>query len=72
MVPNSPVGKGSYIGKNVVLMPCFVNTGSYNDEGTMMFLVEQEVAVRLEKIAISLQEVVLWGARTGTGTSNNN
>ncbi len=36
MVPNSPVRKGSYIGKNVVLMPCFVNTGSYIDEGTMM------------------------------------
>ena len=36
MVPNSPVRKGSFIGKNVVLMPCFVNTGSYIDEGTMM------------------------------------
>ena len=28
MVPNSPVRKGSYIGKNVVLMPCFINTGA--------------------------------------------
>jgi len=36
MVPNSPVRKGSYIGKNVVLMPCFVNIGAYIDEGTMM------------------------------------
>ena len=36
MVPNSPVRKGSYIGKNVVLMPCFVNVGAYIDEGTMM------------------------------------
>ena len=36
MVPNSPVRKGSYIGKNVVLMPCFVNIGAYVDEGTMM------------------------------------
>jgi len=36
MVPNSPVRKGSFIGKNVVLMPCFVNIGAYIDEGTMM------------------------------------
>ena len=36
MVPNSPIRKGSYIGKNVVLMPCFVNIGAYIDEGTMM------------------------------------
>ena len=36
MVPNSPVRKGSYIGKKVVLMPCFVNIGAYIDEGTMM------------------------------------
>ena len=36
MVPNSPVRKGSYIGKNVVRMPCFVNIGAYVGEGTMM------------------------------------
>ena len=36
MVPNSPVRKGSFVGKNVVLMPCFINIGSYIDEGTMM------------------------------------
>ena len=36
MVPNSPVRKGSYIGKNVVLMPCFINTGAYVGSGTMM------------------------------------
>jgi 2,3,4,5-tetrahydropyridine-2-carboxylate N-succinyltransferase len=36
MVPNSPVRKGSFIGKNVVLMPCFINIGPYIDEGTMM------------------------------------
>jgi 2,3,4,5-tetrahydropyridine-2-carboxylate N-succinyltransferase len=36
MVPNSPVRKGSYIGKNVVLMPCFVNIGAYIHEGIMM------------------------------------
>ena len=33
MVPNSPVRKGSFIGKNAVLMPCFVNIGAYVDEG---------------------------------------
>ena len=36
MVPNSPVRKGSFIGKNVVLMPCFINIGAYIDSGTMM------------------------------------
>jgi len=36
MVPNSPVRKGSYIGKNVVLMPCFVNIGARIESGTMM------------------------------------
>ena len=36
MVPNSPVRKGSFIGKNVVLMPCFVNIGAYIGTGTMM------------------------------------
>ena len=36
MVPNSPVRRGSYVAKNVVLMPCFVNTGAYIGSGTMM------------------------------------
>ena len=36
MVPNTPVRKGSFIDKNVVLMPCFVNTGAYIGSGTMM------------------------------------
>ena len=36
IVPNSPVRKGSFIGKNVVLMPCYVNIGAYIDEGTMI------------------------------------
>lgn len=36
MVPNSPVRKGSFIGKNAVLMPCFINIGAYVDEGTMI------------------------------------
>jgi len=36
MVPNSALRKGSYIAKNVVLMPCFINTGAYIGAGTMM------------------------------------
>ncbi len=32
MVPNSPVRKGSFVGKNAVLMPCYVNIGAYIDE----------------------------------------
>ena len=36
MVPNSPVRTGSFIGKNAVLMPCYVNIGAYIDEGTMI------------------------------------
>ena len=36
MVPNSPVRKGSFIGKNAVLMPCYVNIGAHIDEGTMI------------------------------------
>ena len=36
MVPNSPVRKGSFVGKNAVLMPCYVNIGAYIGEGTMI------------------------------------
>jgi 2,3,4,5-tetrahydropyridine-2-carboxylate N-succinyltransferase len=36
MVPNGVVRHGAYIGKNVVLMPSFVNLGAYVDEGTMV------------------------------------
>jgi 2,3,4,5-tetrahydropyridine-2-carboxylate N-succinyltransferase len=36
MVPNGVVRHGAYIGKNVVLMPSFVNLGAYVDEGTMI------------------------------------
>ena len=35
-VPNGVVRRGSYIAKNVVLMPCFINLGAYVDEGTMI------------------------------------
>ena len=36
VVPNAIVRRGSYIGKNVVLMPSYVNIGAYVDEGTMV------------------------------------
>ena len=35
-VPNGTVREGSFIGKDVVLMPSFVNIGAYIDEGTMV------------------------------------
>ncbi len=36
VVPGAVARKGSFIGKNVVLMPSFVNIGAYVDEGTMV------------------------------------
>ena len=36
VVPNANVRKGSFINKNVVLMPSYVNIGAYVDEGTMV------------------------------------
>ena len=35
-VPGSVVRYSAYIGKNVILMPSFVNLGAYVDEGTMV------------------------------------
>jgi len=35
-VPNAIVRRSAHIGKNVVLMPSFVNLGAYVDEGTMI------------------------------------
>lgn len=35
-VPTSYVRHSAYIGRNVVLMPCFVNVGAYVDDGTMV------------------------------------
>ncbi len=35
-VPNCIVRRSAFIGKNVVLMPSFVNLGAYVDEGTMV------------------------------------
>jgi 2,3,4,5-tetrahydropyridine-2,6-dicarboxylate N-succinyltransferase len=36
VVPPAAVRKGSFIAKNVVLMPSYVNIGAYVDEGTMV------------------------------------
>lgn len=35
-VPGAVVRRGSYVAKNVVLMPSFINIGAYVDEGTMV------------------------------------
>jgi 2,3,4,5-tetrahydropyridine-2,6-dicarboxylate N-succinyltransferase len=36
IVPPAVARRGAYLGKNVVLMPSFVNIGAYVDEGTMV------------------------------------
>ena len=36
VVPPATVRSGSYIGRNVVLMPSYVNIGAYVDDGTMV------------------------------------
>ncbi len=36
VVPNAIARRSSFIGKNVVLMPSYVNIGAYVDEGTMV------------------------------------
>lgn len=36
VVPPAAARKGAFIGKNVVLMPSYVNIGAYIDEGTMV------------------------------------
>ena len=36
VVPPAVARRGSFLGKNVVLMPSFVNIGAYVDEGTMV------------------------------------
>ena len=36
VVPPAMARRGSYIGRNVVLMPSYVNIGAYVDEGTMV------------------------------------
>jgi len=36
VVPPAVARRGAYIGRNVVLMPSFVNIGAYVDEGTMV------------------------------------
>ena len=36
MVPPAVARRGAYLGRNVVMMPSFVNIGAYVDEGTMV------------------------------------
>jgi len=36
VVPNAVARRGSFVGKNAVLMPSYVNIGAYVDEGTMV------------------------------------
>jgi 2,3,4,5-tetrahydropyridine-2-carboxylate N-succinyltransferase len=36
VVPPATVRTGAYIGRDVVLMPCYVNIGAYVDEGTLV------------------------------------
>ncbi|MBU3735342.1 MAG: 2,3,4,5-tetrahydropyridine-2,6-dicarboxylate N-succinyltransferase [Methylobacterium sp.] len=36
VVPNAMARRGAFIGRNVVLMPSYVNIGAYVDEGTMV------------------------------------
>ena len=36
VVPPATARKGSYVGKNVVLMPSYTNIGAYVDDGTMV------------------------------------
>ncbi|MDO8959364.1 MAG: 2,3,4,5-tetrahydropyridine-2,6-dicarboxylate N-succinyltransferase [Rhodocyclaceae bacterium] len=36
VVPGAVVRRGSFIGRNAVLLPCFVNIGAYIGEGTMV------------------------------------
>ena len=36
--PNSPIRRGSFIGKNAVLMPCYVNIGAYVDELSLIHI----------------------------------
>ena len=35
-VPNGVIRKGAFVGKNVVLMPSFLNVGAFVDEGSMI------------------------------------
>lgn len=36
MAPGAVVRRGAFVGKSVVLMPCFVNIGAFIDNGTMI------------------------------------
>ena len=36
IVPTAYIREGSYIGKNTIIMPCFINIGAYIDNNTMI------------------------------------
>lgn len=36
IVPSAIIRKGSFIGNNTILMPCFINIGAYVNQGTMI------------------------------------
>ena len=69
MVPNSPVRKGSFVGKNAVLMPCYVNIG-YERGCTTVWLINDEhfgkidsdkeyISHKIENLSLFLKEIRL-------------
>ncbi len=74
VVPSAIARKGTFIGRNVVLMPSYVNIGAYVDEGTMNGLVlPGDIALRADR-----QERASFGgrrhrrrARTAAGQSDH-
>ena len=57
MVPNSPVRKGSFIGKDAVLMPCYVN------EQKKSISVPIQAQGITEKCFLWLQKNLVWDAK---------
>ena len=74
MTPNSPVRPGSFIGKNAVLMPCYVNIGAYIGAGTMMdtFSRAGSCCQIGEKLSYISWVRHWWGLRASSSTSNYN
>ena len=72
MVPNSPVRKGSFVGKNAVLMPCYVNIGAYIDEGTMIdtFARAGQLLSNRKKLSYICWFRCWWSIRTCSGITN--
>ena len=56
VVPNAVVRKGSFIDKNAVIMPSFINIGAYVGSTTMIDTwATVGVVLKLEKTAIYLE-----------------